>query len=75
MSGVGVARERNALANGYKETLTSEEGDNVRDLLLMTQYLDMLTQISKPSHSCGGDMILNFDIGHAMYLKGQLKSS
>ena len=75
LSGIGVARERNALMKGYAVTLNSEEGKSVRDLLLMTQYLDVLTCISNAQNSSGKDMILNADIGHAMNLLSELKTS
>lgn len=52
LNGVGVARERRAIANGMKEVAAGAVSDNgaispegVMDLLLLTQYFDVMTDL------------------------------
>ncbi|KAL9186903.1 hypothetical protein ACHAXT_010623 [Thalassiosira profunda] len=64
LSGVGVARERRAIAGGMKEVVemvTSADGKSdaaistkgVMDLLLLTQYMDVLTDLNRAAGSKG----------------------
>ena len=78
LSGVGVARERVEIAKGYIDSMNCtdkiEDENNIRDIVLMTQYLEMLTSISKPITG-SQNMILHCDVGHLLDLKNQINSS
>ena len=58
LSGIGVANQRKALAQGIKDMLTSNirqsmasiDDKDVMDVLLMTQYYDMIESISSSDH-------------------------
>lgn len=58
LSGLGVARQRKALVDGLRETVTSFSSDvkgttssDVMDLLLVTQYFDMIKDIGLKNDS------------------------
>ena len=58
LSGQGVARQRKAVVDGLRETVSTFSGDvkgakasDVLDLLLVTQYFDMMKDISNKSQS------------------------
>merc|ERR1719491_1381085 len=52
LNGVGVARERNAIAGGMKDVVDTANEDSgvtsksIMDLLLLTQYLDVITDLN-----------------------------
>jgi len=68
LSGIGIANERKAIANGIKETMLGRSNDDeemipgsdVMDLLLLTQYYDMLDAVGK-DNSKTSNMILEYD--------------
>src|SRR5690554_2212574 len=54
LSGVGVARQRKAIVDGLRESITEFSGQatgttpkDVMDLLLLTQYFDMLRDVGQ----------------------------
>jgi regulator of protease activity HflC (stomatin/prohibitin superfamily) len=58
LSGVGVARQRKAIIDGLRDSVNQFSHDvhgttakDVMDLLLLTQYLDMMKEIGENSHS------------------------
>jgi len=61
LSGLGVARQRKAIVEGLKDTVndfaTNVKGSSpqsVMDLLLITQYFDVMREISKSKREMGG---------------------
>lgn len=63
--GAGVAKQRKAIVDGLRETVTdfSEEVDgttpkDVMDLLLMTQYFDTLKNMGAGGEGCSGTLFL-----------------
>jgi hypothetical protein len=72
LRGIGVAKERQAITEGIKNTMVGFDEHNdikaaniprkqVMDLLLVTQYYDTLLTLSKNSDNDEGHMILEFD--------------
>lgn len=68
LNGIGVARERGAIANGMKQVVdgllddagkssgaTSVTTKGVMDMLLLTQYLDVITDLNGKCCAAGGD--------------------
>lgn len=60
LSGMGVARQRKAIVEGLKDTVSDFTGSvagtgaqGVMDLLLLTQYFDVLRDIAKKSNAGG----------------------
>lgn len=56
LSGVGVSRQRKAIVDGLKSSVVEFSGDtsattkDVMDLLLLTQYFDMIRDVGSASH-------------------------
>lgn len=56
LSGVGVSRQRKAIVDGLKNSIVEFSGDtsantkDVMDLLLLTQYFDMIRDVGTASH-------------------------
>lgn len=56
LSGVGVSRQRKAIVDGLKSSVVEFAGDtsattkDVMDLLLLTQYFDMIRDVGSASH-------------------------
>jgi len=56
LSGVGVSRQRKAIVDGLRSSVVEFSGDtsattkDVMDLLLLTQYFDMLRDVGSASH-------------------------
>ena len=88
LQGLGIARQRKAIADGLSESaeLVKEHMDGVTSesvmaLLLMTQYFDTLQAMSEQSgtrtiflpHSPGGMSSLQEQIQHAMMIGNQVK--
>jgi len=72
LSGVGVANERQAIANGMKESVIGVSDINmdpgeIMDILLLTQYMDTLTSIG-----CD-ELILNNSISEVADLRKQVQ--
>ena len=57
MSGVGVAKQRKAIVDGLRSSIVDFQGSvagsstkEVMDLLLLTQYFDMIRDVGSASH-------------------------
>jgi len=77
LAGVGIAGQRKALATELQKTFS--DGTDARDVmnvLLLTQYLDMMTTVSTSSSSSerGDSMIVQSDPGLVCDLRRQLRA-
>merc|ERR1719409_135987 len=77
LSGVGVARQRQAIVNGLRDSIIDFSGEiagttpkDVMDLLLLTQYFDMLKDVG--SSGSGGKTLF---LPHAPSAVGDLQDS
>lgn len=80
LSGLGVARQRHAIVSGLKESVTgfAEEVSgatpkDVMDILLLTQYFDMLRDVGQ--HGSGKTLFMNHGPGTVTELQGNMRSS
>ncbi len=77
LSGIGIANERKALADGIKTTVygyVNDDNDkicqkNVMDLLLLTQYYDTINVVSNDSNSKASNIILQHDANVTEFTK------
>ena len=65
LSGVGIAKQRQAIVNGLQETVQTFADEvegarpkDVMDLLLVTQYFDMMKDLSSRSGKNGNSIFL-----------------
>jgi len=80
LSGLGVARQRKAIVDGLRDTVTVFSSDvkgagpkDVMDLLLLTQYFDTIREIGK--RKAGNTMFLPHGPGSVQQLRNDLKGS
>jgi len=90
LSGVGTALQRKALAQGAKnmlsnnnntirESMVSLDDKDVMDVLLMTQYYDMIESISStsghdPNHHQQQSLFVRFDPSFVNTVRGQISN-